>query len=365
MTISSFDVKTVSREYPVFVGQNLIDRIGELIAGSIGRAFIVTDDVISKIHLDPLIRGLESSEIDTALKVLEVGESLKTLDTVMVLYDFLAKNKASRSDTIIALGGGVIGDIAGFVASTFKRGMNLIHVPTSLLAQVDSALGGKTGINLRAGKNLVGTFYQPLAVIVDVCTLDSLPLSDFTTGLAEVIKYGVIMDKELFQFLIDNKKQIVDRDLSIVSTMVERALRNKAQIIEVDEREERGKREVLNFGHTIGHGIEICSNHTVLHGQAVAIGMVEEARIAVRMGHLEKAILESLVSILSMFGLPTKIPEGIDSEQLGEVMKQDKKMRNGLLTLPMLVGLGETKMMAVDPENSLNVNKKNGEDIPC
>ena len=365
MTISSFEVNTDSRVYPVFVGQELIDRIGELFTSSIGRAFIVTDEVISKIHLDSLIRGLESSEIETVVKVLEIGESIKTLDTVMVLYDFLAKNQASRSDTIIALGGGVIGDIAGFVASTFKRGMNLVHVPTSLLAQVDSAIGGKTGVNLREGKNLVGTFYQPHAVIVDVCTLDSLPLSDFATGLAEVIKYGVIMDKELFQFLIDNKKQIVDRDLSVISTIVERALRNKAQIIEVDEREEKGKREVLNFGHTIGHGIEICSNHTILHGQAVAIGMVEEARIAVRMGLLEKTVLESLVSILSMFGLPTKIPEGIDAEQLGEVVKQDKKMRNGLLTIPVLVGLGETQIMAVDPESSLNVNMKNGEDNPC
>ncbi len=365
MTLSRFNVRTDSKVYPVIIGQDIIDRIGDLIDGSIGRGFIVTDNVISEIYLDSLIQGLKSSGIETVTKVLQAGESFKTLESVKVLYDFLANELASRSDTLIAFGGGVIGDIAGFVASTFKRGMNLVHVPTTLLAQVDSAVGGKTGVNLSEGKNLVGTFYQPNAVIADVCTLKSLPLDDFVAGLAEVIKYGVIMDHEFFQFLIDNKDEILLRNPELISAIVERALRNKAQIVEEDEREEKGRREILNFGHTVGHAIEICSNHTILHGQAVAIGMVEEARIAVRMGKLDSSILETLIYSLSLFGLSTKIPSGIDVSQLSVIMKQDKKVRKGQLTIPILVGLGKTRMMVVDSVNNLNLVRRNGDDKQC
>ena len=281
------------------------------------------------------------------------------------LYNFLSESLASRSDTIVALGGGVIGDIVGFVASTFKRGLNLVQIPTTLLAQVDSAIGGKTGVNLDEGKNLVGTFYQPHVVIADVSTLSSLPLGDFVSGLAEVIKYGFIMDEKLFRILIDRKEEIVRRDPEVISKIVERSLRNKARIVELDEREERGKREILNFGHTIGHAIETCSHYSVLHGQAVAIGMVEEARIAVRMGLLDKSVLESLILTLSMFGLPTEIPEGMDVIQLNSIMQQDKKVRHGRLTIPMLVGLGKTEMKIVDSDSNLNLIRRNGVDSKC
>jgi 3-dehydroquinate synthase len=365
LTDSRIIVRTNSKEYPVIVGQNLLDRSGDLLDWSIGKAFIVTDEIVSEIYLDSLTQGLISSGIDTEQIVLKAGESLKTLDSVKVLYDFLASKRASRSDTLIALGGGVIGDIAGFVASTFKRGMNLVHVPTTLLAQVDSAVGGKTGFNLSEGKNLVGTFYQPVSVIVDVCTLKSLPTNDFVAGLAEVIKYGVIMDSEFFQLLIDNHKEILLRNPKVISTIVEQALRNKAKIVEADEREERGKREILNFGHTVGHAIEICSNHSVSHGQAVAIGMVEEARMAVSRGLLENSVLESLVNLLSLFGLATEIPDEVDINLIGEVVKQDKKVRNGQLTIPILVGLGKTEMMVVDPFDNLSLIRNEGDNIQC
>ncbi len=365
MTFSRFNVRTDSKDYPVIVGQDILVRIGDFLDESIGRGFIITDNVLSEIYLDSLIQGLKSASIETVTKVLQAGESFKTLESVKVLYDFLTNELASRSDTLIALGGGVIGDITGFVASTFKRGMNLVHVPTTLLAQVDSAVGGKTGVNLSEGKNLVGTFYQPNAVIADVSTLKSLPMDDFVAGLAEVIKYGIIMDHEFFQFLIDNKDEILLRNPEEISTIVERALRNKAKIVEEDEREERGRREILNFGHTVGHAIEICSNHTILHGQAVAIGMVEEARISVRMGKLDNSILETLIHSLSLFGLPTEIPSEIDVSQLSVIIKQDKKMRNGQLTIPMLIGLGKTEMMIVDPVNNLKLIRSNGEDIQC
>ena len=365
MTVVKFEVRTQSRNYPVIVGENILERIGEFLSEETKRVFVITDEVISKYYLDSLIQGFESSSIKAIVKILHSGEALKTLDSVKILYNFMTENLASRSDTIVALGGGVIGDMAGFVASTFKRGLGFVQVPTTLLAQVDSAIGGKTGVNLDVGKNLVGTFYQPHAVIIDVCTLDSLPSSEFASGLAEVIKYGVTMDQELFQILIDNKNEIILKNPKIISKIVERALRNKAQIVEVDEREERGKREILNFGHTIGHAIEIFSNHSVLHGQAVAMGMVGEARLAVRMGLLDNSVLESLISVLSLFGLPTDIPDEIDVKQLNAIMQQDKKVRDGRLTIPMLVGLGKTRMKVVDSVNNLNLIRSNGEDIQC
>ncbi|MFW9925866.1 MAG: 3-dehydroquinate synthase [Candidatus Thorarchaeota archaeon] len=365
MICSRFDVHAESREYPVYIGQNLIVEINEILKGSFDRAFVISDDIITPFYLDSLVEKLNTSGIEVIPKILQAGESSKTLDSVNDLYAFLSENLATRSDAIIALGGGVIGDIAGFVASTFKRGMMLIQVPTTLLAQVDSSIGGKTGVNLSEGKNLVGTFYQPHAVIVDVCTLNSLPTIDFLAGLAEVVKYGVTMDPELFQILVENRNEIILRNPAVLTIVVERALRNKAQIIKLDEREEKGKREILNFGHTIGHAIETCSNHTILHGQAVAIGMVEEAKLAVRKGLLEDSVLESLISILELYGLPTEIPDNLDIKQLSGVMKQDKKVRSGQLKIPVLVGLGKTEIMIVDLIDNLSSKMNVGENIQC
>jgi 3-dehydroquinate synthase len=362
MKYSRFEVNAQSRDYSVYVGQKLLNEVGEFLAGSTERAFVISDEGVPKIYSRLLIQGLEAAGIETKIIILQSGEFLKTLDSVKTLYKFLAENLASRSDTIIALGGGVIGDIAGFVASTFKRGMKLVQLPTTLLSQVDSALGGKTGVNLVEGKNLIGTFYQPNAIIVDVSTLKTLPSSEFVAGLAEVIKYGVIMDDELVQILIDRRDEIISKDLDTISGLVERSLKNKKRIVEEDETEERGRREILNFGHTIGHAIETCSNHSILHGQAVAIGMVEEARLAVRKGYLNKPALESLIQVLSLFGLPTEIPDEIDINKLNAVMRQDKKVRNGQLTIPMLVGLGRTEMMVV---SNLNLTRSNGDNIQC
>ncbi len=362
MTVSRFNVATQSRRYPVVIGQFILDQIGAFIDKPPGRVFVITDDVISELYLEMLLRGLDSSEIESKSYVLQSGEVSKTLESVEIVYDFLSQNLASRSDTILALGGGVVGDIAGFVASTYKRGLRLIHVPTTLLAQVDSSLGGKNGVNLLEGKNLVGTFYQPHAIVVDVSTLRSLPLGDFVAGLAEVIKYGVTLDYELIQFLIDHKEEIIGRNLKTISKIVERSLKNKKRIVEEDETEEIGKRAILNFGHTVGHAIETCSNHSVQHGEAVSIGMVQEARLAVKKGLLDIAALESLIMVLSLFGLPTEIPDVIDINQLNEVMKQDKKVRAGLLTIPMLIELGKTELMVV---SNLILNRSNGDEIQC
>lgn len=357
-----FEVKTRSRTYPVTIGQNILNSISEYLKKPTGRIFVITDDVVSNLYLQELLQGLPSSELETVVFELEHGEESKTLTSASKLYDFLVENFATRSDTILAFGGGVVGDVAGFVASSFKRGMRLVHVPTTLLAQVDSTVGGKTGINLAAGKNLVGTFYQPHEVVIDVCILRSLSESEFAAGIAEVIKYGVIMDYQLLQFLMNETVKILERDPGTVATLVAKALENKKTIIELDETEDRGKREVLNFGHTIGHAIETCSNHSILHGQAVAIGMVEEARLAVERGLLERAALESLIQVLCRFGLPTVIPREIDVEKINEVVRQDKKVRSGQLIIPVLIGLGKTEIMVV---RDLNLISNNGEDIQC
>ena len=319
---------------------------------------IITDSNVAKLYGEDLSKKSGSAK----LFVFPAGEENKTRATKEKIEDALLDWGFERDDLIISLGGGVVTDLGGFVASTIHRGVAHIAVPTTLLAMTDAAIGGKTGVNLKEGKNLVGTFYQPHAVIVDVCTLNSLPISEFIAGLAEVIKYAFTLDPELFQFLIEKRNEILLRTPDAISTIVERSLRNKASIVETDEREEEGKREVLNFGHTVGHAIEICSNHDILHGQAVAIGMVEEARIAVRKGLLETSVLESLIHVLALFGLPTEIPDDVDFNQLSRVMKQDKKVRNGQLTIPMLVGLGQTEMI-VDTIDNLNLINCEGESI--
>jgi 3-dehydroquinate synthase len=356
----SFVVKTKSREYPVCVGQNILPDIGESISETTDRVIVVTDEAVSRVYLDPLTRGLKNSGLKAITMILPSGEGVKSLATAEEMYKFLLKNHASRSDIIIALGGGVVGDLAGFVASTYKRGMGLIHAPTTLLAQVDSALGGKTGVNLPDGKNLVGTFYQPNTVVADVSVLKTLPDDDFASGLGEVIKYGAIMDKELLDLLIANRDEILDREPDILSQIVERCLRNKALVVEEDEREEERKREVLNFGHTIGHAIETCSKHKVPHGHAIAIGMVEEARFAAREGLLDHQSLDSLISILSMFGLPTAVPVNMDVEDFEHVILHDKKIRQGRLMLPVLTELGRIELKAVDTPHTI-IPRKGGE----
>jgi 3-dehydroquinate synthase len=356
----SFVVKTNSRDYPVCVGANLLSSVGESFSETAARVFVVTDEEIAKIHLNVLTNGLNKSGIEVITKILPVGEGVKSLSTAEELYNFLLENQASRSDIMIALGGGVVGDLVGFVASTYKRGMRLIQAPTTLLAQVDSALGGKTGVNLAAGKNLVGTFYQPIAVVADVSVLKTMPEADFSSGLAEVIKYGAIMDKRLLSLLKNNRDEILRREPDILSRIVERCLRNKARVVEEDEREEEGKREVLNYGHTIGHAIETCSKHRISHGHAVAIGMVEEARFAVREGLLDNKSLQSLISLLSLFGLPASIPEDFALEEFENVIRQDKKVRQGQILLPVLIALGQTEMKALDTPTAL-IPRKGGE----
>lgn len=342
------EVKTKTRRYPVYVGQDILPYAASYVSLDASRVFIITDDILSKLHLSTLLDGFERLDIVPTTLFLGAGEEFKTLDIASELINFLLENKASRSDTVIAFGGGVIGDLVGFVASVVKRGMKLAQVPTTLLAQVDSSLGGKTAVNHPFGKNLIGTFYQPHFVVADVLTLRTLPETDYVDGLAEVVKYAAIMDSQFMDFLLENKDKVLCRDPDTLKLIVKRCLQLKASIIEEDETEDNRKRQILNFGHTVGHAIETCSENEVSHGQAVAIGMVEEACLAIRMGLLHHESLESLVSILTEYGLPTEIPLSIDKRALNTVMEQDKKIRRGQLILPVLVELGRTEMRAID-----------------
>ncbi|MFX1483814.1 MAG: 3-dehydroquinate synthase [Promethearchaeota archaeon] len=346
--IPCFEVNTRTRRYPVYVGQNILSETASCLSQSPERVFVITDNIVSELYLAPLLHSFEALGIDHTTLTLAAGEESKTLDTAAMLINSLLESNASRSDVVLALGGGVVGDIAGFAASVVKRGIRLAQVPTSLLAQVDSALGGKTAVNHSLGKNLIGTFYQPHLVVADVRTLRTLPGSDFSDGLAEVVKYAAIMDSQLMTFLLENQEEVLRRNPEILETIVKRCLQLKAHIVEKDETDEGQIRQVLNFGHTVGHAIETCSEHEVSHGQAVSIGMVEEASYAIRMGHLNYDSLELLISVLDTFGLPTEVPSNIDKRELNSVMKHDKKVQQGHIVIPVLVELGRTELKVID-----------------
>lgn len=345
---SSFVVNTKTRGYRVHVGHDILRKAASYLSQDAGRVFVITDKVVSKLYLAPLLNGFDELDIATTALTVPAGEESKTLKTANLLIQHILDEKGSRSDTVVALGGGVIGDLSGFVASVIKRGMKLAQIPTTLLAQVDSALGGKTAVNHPLGKNLIGTFYQPHLVVADVHTLKTLPDKDYVDGLSEVVKYAVIIDPQLMDFLLENRDEVLGRNPDTLTSIVKRCLQLKARIVEEDETEENQKRLILNFGHTVGHAIETCSEHQVTHGQAVAIGMVEEARLAIRIGLLGNQSIESLISVLDAFGLPTEIPSNIDLRELNTAMEQDKKIRRGQLVIPVLVGLGRTELRSID-----------------
>jgi len=365
MMYRKFEVKTRSKVYPIFIGENILPKTVDFLHLESKRVFVFTDEVVSKLHLNTLIQPLMKFGIEVLTKSISSGEQLKTLGTAADLYNFLMEHNVSRTDTILAFGGGVVGDLAGFVASTFKRGLNLVHIPTTLLAQVDSSVGGKTGLNLHHGKNVIGTFYQPNAVVVDVLLLRTLPDTEFHSGLAEVIKYGMTMDSTLLEILTLEKKEIDLRKSGVLIKIIEKSLRNKTQIVECDEREVTGEREILNFGHTIGHSIETASLHRILHGQAVAIGMVEEARFAQNLGLVDSQTVQRLVLLLESYGLPTLIPEDICVLKLRETILQDKKVKQNSMRIPILVGLGKTTMKDIDTSEAQNLISIMESDVKC
>jgi 3-dehydroquinate synthase len=306
-------------------------------------ALLVTDENV-RPHAEAVGRSLAAVGFKTSQVILRPGEAQKSLATTSFLYDRLADLRADRRTLVVAVGGGVIGDVAGFVAATFARGLPLLMVPTTLLAMVDSAVGGKVGVNHPRAKNLVGAFHQPVGVWIGLETLRTLPEREYRSGLAEVVKYGVILDPDLFAFLETQADAILARDMTAVQHLVSRSCRLKAGIVEQDEHEETGARAILNYGHTFAHAFEAVGGYgNWLHGEAVAVGMICASRLAELHGLIESSLSQRQRQLLARFGLPTA-PQNWSVDRLLEVMQSDKKVQNGRMRFVLPRRLGEAAL---------------------
>ena len=329
-----------ARSYPIYIGQGLLAD-GELINRLVGQqpAIVVSNDVVAPLYLDRLCATLESAPRATV--VLSDGEQHKTLATLGGIFDQLVESECDRSSILLALGGGVVGDVAGFAAACYQRGIPFIQIPTTLLAQVDSSVGGKTAVNHPAGKNMIGAFYQPQAVIIDVDTLHSLGDREYRAGLAEVIKYGLIRDRAFFDWLEENIGVLLAKDASALIHAIEQSCRNKAEVVAADEREQ-GQRALLNLGHTFGHAIETATHYGEwLHGEAVAMGMVMAMRFSVRAGLLAEQDAQRGQALLERAELPVETPADITAETFVQHMRHDKKVLGGIIRLVLMRAIGD------------------------
>lgn len=334
------NVELGGNSYEVRVGDGLLERVGLWLMEKehSGRAVIVTDATVRGLYADVLSGGLHNADFKVTLLEVPAGEKYKTLETAAGLYDKLTGAYAERTTPVLALGGGVIGDLAGFVAATYMRGLPLVQVPTTLLAMVDSSIGGKTAVDRGRLKNIVGTFYQPIMVVADIGTLNTLPADELANGLAEVIKSAAIRNTNLFKFLEINIDKVRELYPEVLEDMVLETARIKAEIVEKDEKEE-GLRGILNFGHTVGHAIEAVSGFRFKHGQAVAIGMMAAARISNRMGTLDENEVARLEMVIRQAGLPVSMPE-LDGEKVMQAMQHDKKVRHDKIRFVLLKSIG-------------------------
>ncbi len=321
-------------------------------AGSSRMAHLVTDRNVRR-HADVVREGLTRTGWTCGLTELEPGEKTKSITHLSTLWDDLIASKADRRTVVIAVGGGVIGDLAGFAASSFVRGLPFVQVPTSLLADVDSSVGGKTGINHPAAKNMLGAFHQPIGVLIDTAVLDTLPPREFSAGMAEVVKYGVILDADFFAFMEQRAEAINRRDPGLMRQVVARCCRLKADVVEKDEFERTGLRAVLNYGHTFGHAFEALAGYgELLHGEAVAIGMWHASRLAERLGFIDSEATRRQEALLSGFGLPTRLPADWphSDDAVIERMRLDKKTVGGQLRFVLPKRIGHVEVISDVPE---------------
>ena len=348
------NVELADKSYPIYIGSNLLSSkslLSDHIQGK--QVMIVTNTTIAPLYLEKLKDALSDFNVESV--ILPDGEEFKTLETLNKVFDALLKAKFDRSSTLVALGGGVVGDITGYAAASYQRGVNFIQVPTSLLSQVDSSVGGKTGVNHELGKNMIGAFYQPKAVIIDVDTLDTLSDQEYSAGMAEVIKYGLLGNADFFSMLETNIESIMARNKDLIIEIIFNSCKDKASIVALDEFE-RGKRALLNLGHTFGHGIENAFGYgNYLHGEAVSIGMVMAAKLSMDEGYLSNEDAIRVESILSKADLPISIKKSIGSETLIEAMSLDKKSIDGKIRLVLLKALGDSYL--TDSYSKENFNK--------
>ena len=338
--MKTINVDLDDRSYPIIIGRALLNGgfdASEYVRGE--DCLIVSNEIVAPLYLDRLKPNLGGVKISSIR--LPDGESFKTVATMQMILDELVNVGANRDTTLIALGGGVVGDITGFAAACYMRGISFVQVPTTLLAQVDSSVGGKTGVNHEKGKNLIGAFHQPGLVLIDTDTLDTLPVREFRAGLAEVIKYGAICDATFFSWLESNMDALLDKNPDVLAHAIQRSCELKAEVVAEDERE-AGRRATLNFGHTFGHAIEHCMGYgELLHGEAVAAGMV----MAAELSGIGSTDLTRLTALIAAAGLPTRPPE-ISSDRWLEAMGLDKKVQKKQLRFVLLRSLGDAGITA-------------------
>ncbi len=333
-------VELNERRYPIMIGRGLLDNatfMQDTLPG--GALMVVTNETVAPLYLSRLKQAC--GERPWAATILRDGEQEKRLEAMLPVFDEMLAHGFGRDCTVVALGGGVIGDLAGFVAATYQRGVAFVQVPTTLLAMVDSSVGGKTGVNHPRGKNMIGAFHQPQAVVADLSVLDTLPEREMRAGMAEVIKYALLGDYEFLEWLETHLEAALNRDSHALTTLIERCCRNKAAIVAADERE-AGERALLNLGHTFGHAIEAARGYgDWLHGEAIAAGMCMAADCSSRLGWLSQDDRDRAVALIARAGLPTQPPADISAEQFREFMARDKKNRAGHLHLVLLRALGQ------------------------
>jgi len=332
-------VELGERSYPICIGDNLLAD-SALFRSHIPakQVMIVTNQTVAPLYLDRLMACLDGLSVDTC--ILPDGEKYKTLDTVNTIVTRLLEKRYGRSSTLVALGGGVVGDVTGFTAACYQRGIGYLQVPTTVLAQVDSAVGGKTAVNHALGKNMIGAFHQPLAVIADVSVLSTLDPREFRAGLAEVIKYGLIRDGAFFDWLEQNLDGVLKGEHETLVYAIERSCRNKADVVAMDEKES-GPRAILNLGHTFGHAIETGLGYQDwLHGEAVAVGILMAADLSCRLGWITREDVERISRLLARAHLPSRLPGALSPGRLLEIMAVDKKARDGVMVLVLLEGIG-------------------------
>lgn len=352
-SLNTVPVSLGDRSYQIIIGSGLLKRLGELCAELplTHRAVIVTNPVVHRLYGAVVKASLARAGFDVALVQVPNGERAKSLSQAARLYQAFVRHRMDRRSAVIALGGGVIGDLAGYAAATYLRGLPLIQVPTTLLAQVDSSVGGKTGVNLREGKNLVGAFYQPSLVVADTRTLNSLPPRQLRAGLSEVVKYGMIADSELFGYIESHLDQVLRAEEEPLTFLVARSCAIKAKVVEQDEREE-GLRAILNFGHTVGHAIEAVTGYRrLLHGEAVAIGMVVATALSVMRGLCAEDDLQRLRSLLRRIGLPTISP--VEFKTILQSIVYDKKIKNNMIYFVLTKGVGHVTVAPISDRHEL------------
>ncbi|MBC7787806.1 MAG: 3-dehydroquinate synthase [Methylophilaceae bacterium] len=340
--MQTLHVSLGNRSYPIYIGQNLISS-ANLIVPHLKRkqVAIVTNTTVAPLYLEQLAQQLLAAGVSVITIILPDGEAYKNSETLNLIYDALLQNRCERSTTLIALGGGVIGDLTGYAAATYLRGVPFIQIPTTLLSQVDSSVGGKTGINHLLGKNMIGAFYQPKLVLIDIDTLQTLPPRELSAGVAEVIKYGLIRDVEFFDWLEANIAKLMSLDTTVITEAIYRSCQNKADVVAADEYE-AGERALLNLGHTFGHAIENAMGYGVwLHGEAVAAGTMMAANLSKKMGWLNAQEIARMKAVFKAANLPLS-PPSLGVEKYLDLMGLDKKVENGKIRLVLLQGIGKS-----------------------